>query len=65
MRAASQEPKNFRVTCNFDFDPSQCKDYHDTGHCLFGGFSWFNNIFYIDIDFLLCFIKIIRKKKNK
>ncbi|EGR29624.1 hypothetical protein IMG5_151710, partial [Ichthyophthirius multifiliis] len=27
---------NVRVTCRFDYNPSLCKDYHDTGYCVFG-----------------------------
>ncbi|KAL4477782.1 hypothetical protein ABPG72_018956 [Tetrahymena utriculariae] len=29
-------PANVRMTCRFDYDPSLCKDYHDTGYCVFG-----------------------------
>jgi len=32
IRASS----NIRATCRFDFHPSLCKDYHDTGYCVFG-----------------------------
>ena len=34
-------PSNIRVTCRFDFDPSRCKDYHDTGYCVFGGILYY------------------------
>lgn len=29
-------PTNIRVTCRIDYNPSLCKDYHDTGYCSFG-----------------------------
>lgn len=29
-------PSNVRFTCRFDYNPSLCKDYHDTGYCTFG-----------------------------
>ena len=29
-------PSNIRVTCRIDYNPSLCKDYHDTGYCCFG-----------------------------
>lgn len=29
-------PKHIRVTCRFDYNPSLCKDWHDTGSCVFG-----------------------------
>jgi RING finger protein 113A len=27
---------NVRMTCRFDYNPSLCKDYHDTGYCSYG-----------------------------
>lgn len=29
-------PSNVRFNCRFDYNPSLCKDYHDTGYCTFG-----------------------------
>jgi len=30
-------PSNIRATVRFDYNPSLCKDWHDTGYCGFGG----------------------------
>ena len=30
-------PTHIRATCRFDYNPSLCKDWHDTGSCVFGG----------------------------
>ena len=27
---------SLKNTCRFDYDKSLCKDYHDTGYCVFG-----------------------------
>ena len=31
-----QELNHQRATCRFDYDLSRCKDFHDTGSCVFG-----------------------------
>ncbi len=30
-------PSNIRATVRIDYNPSLCKDWHDTGYCGFGG----------------------------
>lgn len=27
---------NFRITCQFDYQPNICKDYKETGYCGYG-----------------------------
>ena len=29
-------PSNVKNSCRFDYNPSLCKDWHDTGYCTFG-----------------------------
>ena len=29
-------PASYKFACTFDYNPSLCKDYHDTGYCTFG-----------------------------
>ena len=31
-KAPFRAPTNIRSTCRFDYNPSLCKDYHDTGN---------------------------------
>lgn len=31
-----RKPTNVKFSCRFDYNPSLCKDYHDTGYCTFG-----------------------------
>ena len=32
----SRGNNNVKNTCRFDFDKSLCKDWHDSGYCVFG-----------------------------
>lgn len=36
LSAPIRMPANYKFTCHFDYNPSLCKDYHDTGYCTFG-----------------------------
>lgn len=29
-------PTNIRISCRFDYNPELCKDWHDSGYCVFG-----------------------------